>query len=501
MNPSRGPARAPANAPASLPVITDDGSGWASQSQKPQANPYDQFDTPPHGNRAKLTPVDYDPFKPTWSSSAFSVLPISQYGDGTYDWDSNAGMLGAAKRAGQSVLHSVENLPNLYHQVGAETAANTATPRTAGEAANLAALTTSGDMIAPGLYGTSKSMARPSVPVPTSQELHVGANADYDAMRNLDVYYDPDHVASMAQGAQDALSNQGWSSETAPKTHAILSKLANPDASGISVPLNGLAQARTILGRIGQGADRSDAGAAKAAKNALDSFIANPAPEAVLAGPAALASAYLQRANGDYAAAMRSDKVTGARDYAQFRASGANSGANLDNTIRQGIRPLFDPRFTQRRLAGFTQPEKDALSQVNQGSMLRNGLRNVSSYMGGGGGGVAALEGLESARTGNELAGPLGAAVGATVPFVGRGLRAVQNNMAKSALNKADELIRSRSPLYQERVANTPLQMPTNARGMAVVRSVNAQAQPQQDQPNQPQYAKGGKVKSPAMNF
>ena len=77
----------------------------------------------------------------------------------------------------------------------------------------------------------------------------------------------------------------------------------------------------------------------------------------------------------------------------------------------------------------------------------------------------------------------------------------MQNNMAKSALNKADELIRSRSPLYQERVANTPLQMPTNARGMAVVRSVNAQAQPQQDQLNQPQYAKGGPVKKPSHEF
>ena len=66
-----------------------------------------------------------------------------------------------------------------------------------------------------------------------------------------------------------------------------------------------------------------------------------------------------------------------------------------------------------------------------------------------------------------------------------------RNNMAKSALNKADAFIRSRSPLYQERVANTPLQMPTNARGMAVVRSVNAQAQPQQDQLNQPEYRQG----------
>jgi hypothetical protein len=151
----------------------------------------------------------------------------------------------------------------------------------------MAALTTSGDMIAPGLSGTSKSMVRSSVPVPTSPKLHMGANADYDAMRGLDVYYDPDHVASMAEGVQDALSNQGWSSETAPKTHAILSKLANPDAAAVSVPLNGLAQARAILGRIGQGADRSDAGAAKS--------------------------------NGDYAAAKRSDNINGVGDYAHFR--------------------------------------------------------------------------------------------------------------------------------------------------------------------------------------
>ena len=36
---------------------------------------------------------------------------------------------------------------------------------------------------------------------------------------------------------------------------------------------------------------------------------------------------------------------------------------------------------------------------------------------------------------------------------------------------------------------------------MAVVRSVNAQAQPQQDQPSQPHYAMGGKVKKPSHEF
>lgn len=468
-----------------LPVITDDGSNWASQPN--------------------LTPVNENPFgpndrgPPVWSSSPLSLVPVSRYANGSYGFDSNAGMLGTAKRAGQSVLHSIENLPNLYHQVGAETAANTASPQTAGQVANLATLTAPvGDVRAAGAPGT---MAIRDAAIPTSAELHAGASADYDAMRNLDVHYDPDHVASMAQGTMDALSNQGWSNETASKTHAVLSKLANPDSSAVSVPLNGLAQARTILGRIGQGADRSDAAAAKSAKNALDSFIANPDPQAVLAGPADLASAYLQRANGDYAAAMRSNKINGIGDYAQFRTAGAHSGANLDNTLRQQLRPLFDPRFTQRRLAGFTDPEKEALSGVVEGTPLRNSLRNASSYMGGGGGGVAALEGFEGARLGNEYAGPMGAVAGAAVPIVGRGLRTAQNNMAQSALNKADELIRSRSPMYQERLANAPLKtvpMPEAQAVIGVGRTANAQAQPNE---SQPAYAKGGKVKKPSHEF
>jgi hypothetical protein len=72
--------------------------------------------------------------------------------------------------------------------------------------------------------------------------------------------------------------------------------------------------------------------------------------------------------------------------------------------------------------------------------------------------------------------------------------------MARSALSKAYELIRSRSPMYQERVANAPLQMPVNAPGMAAVRSLDGQAQGQPEQ-SQTAYATGGKVKKPSHEF
>ena len=417
---------------------------------------------------------------------------MSQYADGSYGFDSNAGMLGAAKRMGKSALGTIENLPNLYHQVGAETANNTATPQTAGQVGDLAALTA----MRPDVTTTTRATIAPAA----NTALHAAADVDYKTLENMNVHYEPDAVADAIQAQQDALSKTGWSSESAPKTHSILGKLSNPPEAAVSTPLTGLMEARSGLGKIGQGADRQDAGAAKNSIRAIDQFIANPSPQSVVAGPAADASAILQRANGNYAAAMRDDKINGIGDYAQFRTAGAHSGANFDNTLRQQIRPLFDPNKPQR-LAGYTPDEKAAVAQINEGSPVRNGLRFASSYMGGQGGGVAGLESIEGARLGNEWGGPLGGAAGAVMPLVGRGMRGIQNNMAQGALDKASTLIRSRAPLSQEMQANAPLvNTPATTPAISTVRGAAIQQQPQPDQ-SHPAYARGGKVKKPSHEY
>ena len=344
--------------------------------------------------------------------------------------------------------------------------------------------------------------ARATVAPATNDALHAAASSDYDTLRNMNVHYEPDAVADAIQAQQDSLSKTGWSSESAPKTHSILNKLSNPpDGQSVSTPLTGLMEARSGLGKIGQGADRQDAAAAKNSVRAIDDFIANPSPESVMAGPAADASAILQRANGNYAAAMRDDKINGIGDYAQFKSADAHSGANFDNKLRQQISPLFDPRFTNRRLAGFNPDEKAAVAQISQGNPVRNGLRFASSYMGGQGGGVAGLESIEGARLGNEWGGPLGGAAGAVMPLVGRGMRGIQNNMAQGALDKASNLIRNRAPLSQEMQANAPLvNTPSTTPAISTVRGAAIQQQPQPDQ-SQPAYARGGKVKKPSHEY
>ena len=238
-------------------------------------------DTAPQGGAAwQSAPLDTSTPTPVYSGS---VLPFSRYSDGSVGFDSNAGVVGGIKRA-------ITGLPGLAHQTGAETAANTATPETSGQVANVAAMTTPGDMIAPGVSGTATKAAA-NVAVPTAQELHAAASAGYDSLRNLGVHYDPDHVSSMVQGTQDALGNLGLSSEVAPQTHAILNRLGSPpDGQGVSVPLTGLTNARSVLGRVGQGPNPVDRLASKKAISALDDFVQNPPQEAVLAGDASQAA-------------------------------------------------------------------------------------------------------------------------------------------------------------------------------------------------------------------
>ena len=195
---------------------------------------------------------------------------------------------------------------------------------------------------------------------------------------------------------------------------------------------------------------------------------------------------------------QRSDqtKLNAAGEYAQFRADSAHSGTNFDNSLRQQVRPLIDPRYPQR-LNGFTQPEKDAVTGVVEGTPVRNTLRTAGNILGGGGGMHSYIAGVGGASAGYEAAGLPGAAVGLATPLVGAAAKYGQNQMARGALSSADELIRQRSPLFQQRQAAAPLEVPVNAPGMAAVRAAGAE-QPDQSQPT---YARGGKVKKPSHEY
>lgn len=310
----------------------------------------------------------------------------------------------------------------------------------------------------------SPDIASAVTKAPTAQQLKNAATAGYDAARASSATVSGADVASMAQKVQDELVGEhGIIPKTAPKTYAILDELANP-TEGAFGTYTGLEAARRGLSTIA-GEGGTEGFAAKKAMQPLDNFIDSLAPEAADA-----------RAN--YAAAMRSNAVTGTFDKAttglgeraEATAHASHSGANYDNALRQQVRSFLR---NPSNVAGFSQPEIDALQSVVDGSFLQNRARWIGNKLGGGGGlGNLFTMGL-GGYAGSHLMGPEGAAIGAMVgPALGTSAKGLENYLARRSLNSADEIIRMNSPLGRAMQAEQYLQQPAIGRDQLILKTL-----------------------------
>ena len=500
-----------------------DPGDWTDQNGKPVGAAPPQASVP----SVPTEPTDWQPAPTTSAAPVYSgsIFPLSRYADGSVQFDPNAGIVGSVKNV-------LTGLPALAHRVDAERAANTATPETAGQVLNAAALTTPGDLRIPGptqasnatAIGMAHDLGVPGVPapmpavrdvpVPTADELYSAANAAYEKAKGLGVHYDPQAVGSLAFETQQSLDEDGIHGVLAPKTHAILSTLQSPvgsnSAGSVTVPLTGLESARRLFGRISaKDPDPTERLAAGQAQQAISGFMENPPEEAVLAGPAAEAGQLYQQARANYAAASRSDLITGREEAAQFQAERAHTGTNFDNSLRQRLSPLVAPGNAQNRLlSGFTPDEKDSVADLVTGSTGRNLSRRAGNMLGSGEGVGGLGLGVVGAIEGAHQFGPAGLVLGAGPPIAGAALRANTNRMAHAAVGATDEMLRKRSPLYEQRAAAAPLATPADTGLNTAVRGAG-QVQPYGQNgtggpndtagPNPVFYERGGAVYAPRV--
>lgn len=436
-----------------------------------------------------------------WSGS---VLPVSGDANGAVSFDSNAGLLGTIKRA--------VTLPGDVATGQADPMSKEAIARSA-DLAGLAAPVNpgvrAGEMAVPG----TATALQPATVTPTTQALKAAADTAYKAAKDSGAIYSAPHVAQMAGDVQSHLVNGssnfsgGMLDNVAPQTHEILNKLQDiPDPSvNPNVPFNYLDSARKNLGRIidsNRISNPTDAAAAKIAQGAIDDFVAEPPVGAVVAGDAAAAAQAIKDARGNYAAAMRSDALTGtpeegARKYgiegaAELSGASADSGANTGNAIRQRVKSLL---LNPKAIAGFSDDEVAALQQVARGSPTNNAARIVGNWLGGGGGGHAAassLVGYEMLGNAGKMLGPtgevIGSVVGAAAPAIGWAAKHVDNQATHNSLTAADELVRQNSPLGRQMSAEAPQVFANPERQAALVRALGLSRSPQ------PQRAAGGRV-------
>ena len=390
-----------------------------------------------------------------------SILPISSTPDGSWQFDSNAGLVGVVKRA--------LTLPGDVYS-GKVQMTDPETGRTSDEAirrsVEMAGVVTP---VSPSLragegVAGAINLRKPTSVTPPSAEALRSAGADgYNAARNMGVRYNSRAVADHAATIRQGLEQDGILAELAPKTFKIIDKLSDPPA-GSEAPLTGLIAARRALKQARKDfLNPTEKLAAERVVKQLDEFIKRPGEKGVVAGPAAQAGKILDDANGNYAASKRSDFLSGKVDQADRQAAVANSGLNIENTIRQRANDVLNSEKLQK---GFTKGELAAIRKVAEGNVGRNTLRYVGNLLGGGGGLGAMLTG---AITGGAMGSATPSLIGAGAMGVGLGAKVAGGKIAKNAMRNVDLTTRMRSPLYQQMLLNAPMEpMPTGLPSAAV---------------------------------
>ena len=348
-------------------------------------------------------------------------------------------------------------------------------------------------------------MAAPKLAAPTADALRSAASTGYDAARNMGVNYSADAVSNLATALRGGLESDGIIRELAPKSFAVIDKLATPPAGGFA-PLSGLEAARRAFGNAAKDFNNpTDQLAAQRAREGLENFVSQPDSGAVLSDPdqAAAAAKTLQDARANYGAAMRSERLygaggedgvaTGVADKASLSADTANSGQNLDNAIRQRVKAILQ---SPKQAAGFSPEELATLNEVARGTASRNAIRYVGNWLGGGGGLASVAATGVGGFAGNMAGGPiLGAISSVAAPLTGYLAKNLGNRLTSGALSAADDLVRQRSPLYQDLLRTAPRVRvePTNSVALARALMGNAAgAEPADSSTNPLAAALGG---------
>lgn len=426
------------------------------------------------------------PSKPAKSGG---LWPISSTPDGGWQWDMNAGLPGMVKRAVMAPKQAMTGeLPMIDPTTGRTS--DEAIKRSLDMAAIASPMnpaTRSTGNVLPGAGDVTGRGLEKVVAAPSRDALKATGSRQFDEGRQIgeSFRYRPEIISAFGSKLNEVLRREGFNESNAPNT---VKGIANAFGDGTKpLSYDDLLAAKNYFQQIRTNFNNPpDRAAAEKALGLIYRLIESGDERLVMGNPAASATysntgapvtaaaaaakrvAELnQSARGNYAAYKRSDRITGKLDKADRQASAANSGVNIDNSIRQRANDILN---SEKLMQGYTPEELAAIRAIVDGTATRNTLRFVGNLFGGGGGlgmGVTAF------GTGSLAGDPvLGALLGGTAMVSGRASKAAANALARKAMQGTDEMTRMRSPLYDDLVKQAPLTPINRENQAAVVRAL-----------------------------
>jgi hypothetical protein len=320
---------------------------------------------------------------------------------------------------------------------------------------------------------------RSSAETPSTNELFAAKNADYVNLNQQPRMYEPSYLGQAADIAENTMRLDRQHPNTSPRSFNALDEMrgaptAFPTGQAPVAPgdIDFIRKGITKFNPVTEATDKFSSGYVK---RALDDFMRNPPPGAVMPGmeaAAADASAIANRAHGNYAGYKRGQFWDDLMSNAQDTAGATHSGLNLQNELRKGVRSAIRQRegVSPASRAGFNQDEIGAFRDFDRGNFGTNLLRGTSAALGGGGGiGIPLAAGIYGTlgAGGSFLSGDptWSGTLGVLAPVAGLGLRHWGNQRAMNEITNLGNMIRQRTPLYQERAATAPMVTPPGGQG------------------------------------
>ena len=322
--------------------------------------------------------------------------------------------------------------------------------------------------LAPGLYSAKNA---PRGPIPSTKELADTAGRQFDQFRQSPLRVDPNAIVGLGHDMSDNLANNlGIRPAHAPETYGIIKDMVNPATGAMHTDPAALhsmiKQLNTTINKaLGDRSTYEEARAAGVAKKMVEDFIGtlDQNQQHLVAGtPGEVRQAVdtFNDARGNYAAAMRTNSITGELDRATTgiaerasgRAAASNSGSNFDNLARQQAERILErPRDVSR----LSDDEIAALKHVRDGTWYGSNMVRRLANVAGGGGGLGQLIGSVGAGGAALASGAQGIwpyVIGGAVPAAGMSLKGAENALANRRLSQAADVMRQNSPLAQSQL-------------------------------------------------
>lgn len=322
---------------------------------------------------------------------------------------------------------------------------------------------------------------RTSAVTPTTDDLWRAKTANYQLLENSPATYDARALANVSHDLENQMLTGTGNSpgrfhwRDSPTTWAALDEMRQPAAAigtgappivNATVDPAGIEFIRKGINSIPRSPERSvDRTSGRVVKNALDDFMANPPPGAVVPGTerdARIAAILADRARQNNAAYKRSQWWEDIAQNAENTAGATHSGSNLENEYRKAVRSLLKQTdgTSQAIKQGFNANERQAMQDFARGTRATNALRFAGKALGGGGGlGMMMTSGVVGgggtlAATGDPRAAGIGALAAAGA---GKGLTKLANRRSNAEITRMGNMIRQRSPEYLDRVQIAPM--------------------------------------------